>query len=35
MKKSEIIFTKYSPLMGVDTKLVGSDDSYEEKGFRG
>lgn len=25
MKKSEIILTKYSPLMSVDTKLVGSD----------
>ena len=25
MKKSEVILTKYSPLMAVDTKLVGSD----------
>jgi CDGSH-type Zn-finger protein len=25
MKNSEIIFTKYSPLMAVDTKLVDSD----------
>ncbi len=25
MKKSEIIFTKYNPLMAVDTKLVDSD----------
>jgi CDGSH-type Zn-finger protein len=25
MKKSQVIFSKYSPLMSVDTKLVGSD----------
>ncbi len=25
MKKSEIILTTYSPLMAVDTKLIGSD----------
>ena len=25
MKKSEIVFTQYSPLLAVDTKLVDSD----------
>ena len=25
MKKSQIIFSQYSPLMAVDTKLIGSD----------
>jgi len=25
MKKSQIIFSQYSPLMAVDTKLVGND----------
>jgi len=25
MKRSQIIFSKYSPLMAVDTDLVGSD----------
>ncbi len=25
MKKSQVIFSKYSPLMSVDTKLVGKD----------
>jgi hypothetical protein len=25
MKKIQIIFSQYSPLMAVDTKLVGSD----------
>ena len=27
MKKSEVILTKYSPFMAVDTKLVGSNGS--------
>ena len=27
MKKSEVILTKYNPLMAVDTKPVGSDGS--------
>jgi len=25
MKKSQIIFSQYSPLMAIDTELVGSD----------
>ena len=25
MKTSQIIFSKYSPLMSVDTELIGSD----------
>jgi CDGSH-type Zn-finger protein len=30
MKKSEVILTQYSPLMAVDTKLVGSDGNPTE-----